>query len=129
MRSVERRVAREAKATTRAQILMKAIAREISWVQAADILGATPRHLLRVRRRVEGHGFGSLRDGRGGRLRRKRIPVATIRELCRLRRECYPDFSVRHFYERATEIHGLTLSDTGTLRAVHLRLTTATSGA
>jgi hypothetical protein len=114
MQSAERRVVREAKAMTRAQILMKAIAHEISWVQAADILGMTPRHLLRVRRRVEREGFGSLRDGRGGRLRRKRIAVATIRELCRLRRECYPDFSVRHFYERATEVHGLTLSYTWT---------------
>jgi len=114
MWSVERAVAREAKAMTRAQILLKAIDGELSWVQAADILGVTPRHLLRIRRRVERDGFGSLRDGRGGRLRRKRIPVETIRELCRLRRERYPDFSVRHFYERATEGHGLGLSYTWT---------------
>jgi hypothetical protein len=114
MRNVERWVAREARAMTRAQILMKAIEREISWVQAADILGITPRHLLRIRRRVEREGFGSLRDGRGGRLRRQRIPVAVIRELCRLRRERYADFSLRHFYERATEVHGLRLSYTWT---------------
>jgi hypothetical protein len=114
MQTLERRVAREAKAMTRAQILLKAINGELSWVAAADILGITPRHMRRVRTRVEREGFGSLRDARGSRRRRARIPVATIRELCRLRRAHYPDFSIRHFYERATEAHGLRLSYTWT---------------
>ena len=77
-------------------------------------LAGHPEVVAAAREAMERHGFGSLRDGRGGRLRRTRIPVTTIRELCRLRRECYPDFSVRHFYERATEVHGLTLSYTWT---------------
>ena len=114
MQSAERRVAREAKAMTRAQVMLKAIDGELSWVQAADILGVSPRQMFRLRRRVEQDGFGSLRDGRGGRLRRKRIPLETIRTLCRLRREQYADFSIRHFYERATEAHGLRLSYTWT---------------
>ena len=110
MQSAERRVAREVKAVTRGQVLVKAINGELSWLAAADILGVTPRHMRRLRERVERDGLGSLRDGRGGRMRRKRIPVETIRALCRLRREHYPDFTIRHFYERATEVHGLRLS-------------------
>jgi hypothetical protein len=35
-------------------------------------------------------------SARGGRTRRKRIPVVTIAQLCQ-RREKYAEFSVRHF--------------------------------
>jgi hypothetical protein len=44
----------------------------------------------------------------------KRIPLRVIRRLCALRRERYADFSIRHFWERATEQHGLRLSYTWT---------------
>jgi hypothetical protein len=113
MENIERRVAREAKEMTKRQVMMKAINGEITWLQAADILGVTARHMRRMRRAVEIGGFGELRDREGTRaVRRKRIPVATIRELCRLKREVYPDFSIQHFYEHATEKHGLALSYT-----------------
>ena len=32
--------------------------------------------------------------------------MQTIREMCRLKREIYPDFSIRHFYEHLTERQG-----------------------
>lgn len=53
-------------------------------------------------------------DQRGGRPRRKRIAAQTIRELCRLKRELYADFSIRHFYEHLTEKHGIAVSYTFT---------------
>jgi hypothetical protein len=113
MGNIERRVVREAKEMTKRQVMMKAISGEITWLQAADILGVTARHMRRMRRAVEIQGFGELRDREGTRaVRRKRIPVATIQELCRLKREVYSDFSIQHFYEQATEKHGLKLSYT-----------------
>lgn len=36
--------------------------------------------------------------------------METIRELCRLKQEIYPDFSVKHFHEYATQKHKLVLS-------------------
>ncbi len=110
MKSVERRVAREAKAVTRKDVILKAIEGKLSWLQAADILGITPRHIRRLKKSYEQGGWGGLRDHRAGALRRKRLPVATIRELLKLRRERYPDFSIQHFYDFATEKHGLKLS-------------------
>jgi hypothetical protein len=113
MGDIERRVTREAKEMTKRQVMMKAINGEITWLAAADILGVTARHMRRMRRAVEIQGFGELRDREGTRgVRRKRIAVATIQELCRLKREVYPDFSIQHFYERATEKHALKLSYT-----------------
>jgi transposase len=103
-------IAREAKAMTRKEILLKAINQQITWIQAADILGVTARHMRRLKWRYEKYGFGGLRDNRAGSPRRKRIPVKTIEELCRLKQEVYPDFSVRHFYEYATGKHKLNIS-------------------
>lgn len=113
MEKIDPRVAREAKAMTRKAVMMKAINGELTWIAAADILGVTARHMRRIRRAVEREGFGIL-ERRGRRTRRLRIPVETIRELCRLKREVYADFSIQHFYEHATEKHDLKLSYTWT---------------
>jgi len=111
MGPIERRIAREAKAMTKEQVSVKALEKRITWLQAADILGVTARHMRRIRWSVNRYGMDVLKDGRTG-SRRKRIPAATIKELCRLKREVYPDFSIRHFHEFATEKHGLKLSYT-----------------
>lgn len=99
---------------TRKQVILKVVQGKLTWLQAADILGITARHMRRIRQNVERFGELALRDGRGGRPRRKRIPLETIKELCRLKSEVYQDFSIRHFYEKATEKHGLQLSYTWT---------------
>ena len=59
---------------------------------------------------VEQHGLEAVMDQRGGRPRRKRIKAGTIELLCRLKRDVYADFSLRHFYEYVTEKHGVKVS-------------------
>jgi transposase len=78
MKSIERRVAQEAKAVTRKEVILKAIEGKLSWLQAADILGITPRHIRRLKKSYEQGGWGGLRDHRSGAPRRKRLPVATM---------------------------------------------------
>lgn len=94
----------------RKDIILKAINRDISWIQAATILGITGRHMRRLKILYEHHGYNGLQDHRAGRSRRKRISLDVIRKLCHLKKEVYPDFSVRHFYEYATEKHELKIS-------------------
>ena len=103
-------IIREARYMTRKEIVLKAINKQITWIQAADILGITPRHMRRLKTRYEKGGYGGLRDYRAGRAYRRRISLETIRELCRLKKEVYPDFSVKHFHEYATQKHKLDLS-------------------
>ena len=110
MENSERRVRREARAMTRREVVTKALVGQLSWVQAAQVLGVTDRHMRRIRWAVEHHGISAVMDQRGGRPRRKRIAVATVQMLCRLKRDIYGDFSVRHFYERVTEKHGVKVS-------------------
>ena len=112
MDKIETRIAREAKAMTKQEVIMKAIEKRITWLQAADILRYTPRHMRRLKWRIEKYGWDDFRDHRGGKPRRKRIPQKTIEEICRLKREVYPDFSIQHFFERLTEKHKVEVSYT-----------------
>jgi hypothetical protein len=97
---------------TRQEVLMKAVAGRLSWLQAADILGITPRHLRRLHWTLRKHGVKAIVDNRGGKQRRRRVPLEVLQELFRLRREKYPDFSVTHFHEHVTERHGMKVSYT-----------------
>jgi hypothetical protein len=72
MQNIERWVRREARAMTRREVITKAIAKQLSWVQAAAIVGVTPRQMRRIRWRVEHYGVDAVMDQRGGRPRRKR---------------------------------------------------------
>src|SRR5246500_1090415 len=110
MQEIERQVWREARAMTRREVITKAIARQLSWVQAADIVGVTPRQMRRIRWKVEHYGLDAVMDQGGGGPRRKRIKAGTIELLCRLKRDVYPDFSLQHFYEQVTEKHGVKVS-------------------
>ncbi len=45
---LEKKVAREAKAMTRREVIVKALAKKITWQQAADICGMTTRNMRRL---------------------------------------------------------------------------------
>lgn len=95
---------------TRGELITKAIAGQLSWVQAADIAGVSARQMRRIRRAIEQRGMSAVMDQRGGRPRRKRISAGTIAMLVRLKRDIYADFSLRHFYEQVTAKHQLKVS-------------------
>jgi hypothetical protein len=81
---MERQVQRKVKAMTRKEVIVRAIAREIKWIQAAWICGIPERHMRRLKERDQAHGYEDLVDQRGGRPRRKRIAVGSIEKLCGL---------------------------------------------
>lgn len=99
---------------TKREVIMRAIAQEITWIQAAHICGVTPRQMRRLKREVERRGYDAVVDHRGRTPRRQRIPLATLEQVCALKRERYPDFSVQHFWEQLAPAHGITISYTWT---------------
>jgi transposase len=121
MDSIASRVARESKAMTRQDVIKKAIEGRINWIQAAEILRLTARHVRRLRERYEHRGIPGLLDGRADWKRPSRIPEEVAEEICRLKREVYPDFSTRHFHDFATERHGLKVSYTWTKDLLQMR--------
>src|SRR6516164_2595501 len=110
MENIERRVRREVRAMTRREVITKVLARQLTWLQAAQVLGITPRHMRRVRRVIERYGMEAVLAQPRGRTRRRRIRAGTIELLIRLKRDVYTDFSVRHFYEHVTEKHQVKVS-------------------
>ena len=65
-------------------VLLKAVAKRISWWTAAEILGVTDRTMRRWRQRLERDGYAGLADRRKGKPSRRRIPWATVAEVLRL---------------------------------------------
>lgn len=92
------------------QIIIKAISKQISWLQAAQIIGISARQMRRWKERWDEHGYDGLYDRRRGLPSPKRVPMKTVAEVLRLYREKYEGFNVRHFHEKLVEDHGITLS-------------------
>lgn len=94
------------------EVILRALAKKITWWQAAEIIGLSDRSLRRWRGRYEPSGYDGLFDRRRGRPSPKRVPVETVEAVLRLYQERYPDFNVRHFHEKLREEHGIELSYT-----------------
>jgi len=65
-------------------VLLKAMAKRISWADAAEIIGVTDRTMRRWRERLEEHGYNGLTDRRKGKTSRQRVPLATAEEVLEL---------------------------------------------
>ena len=89
------------------EVIMRAMAKQITWWQAAEILGVSTRTIRRRRRDWQKVGFDGLYDRRWKRPSPKRVPVKELEKILALYREKYSDFNVRHFHEKLREEHGI----------------------
>src|ERR1700756_879150 len=94
------------------EVILRAMAKKLSWWQAAEIIGISDRQMRRWRERYEEHGYDGLIDRRRGRPSEKRVCVALVEQVLGLYREKYFDLNVRHFHEKLCEEHGIELSYT-----------------
>jgi hypothetical protein len=62
-------------------VLLKAMAKKISWVAAAEIIGVTPRTTRRWRDRLEQDGYKGLSDRRKGKVSFRRVPLKTVEQF------------------------------------------------
>ena len=99
-------------------VLLKAMAKKITWWDAAEIIGVTDRTMRRWRERLEQHGYDGLADRRKGRPSPQRVPLKVCERVLRLYQERYADFNVRHFHEKLGEEHGIRLSYTWVKQAL-----------
>jgi transposase len=94
------------------EVILRAMSKEITWYQAAEIIGVSCRQMRRWKERWEQHGYEGLFDRRRGHPSQKRVAVATLEKVLQLYRERYFDFNVRHFHEKLEKEHQLQLSYT-----------------
>jgi Helix-turn-helix domain len=89
------------------EIILRALSGELTWLQAADILGRSPRSIRRLRLRYERYGYDGLVDRRRQTPSPKRAPVAEVERMLHLYRAHYQGFNVRHFLRKARRDHGV----------------------
>jgi transposase len=99
-------------------VILKAMAKKISWMEAAEIAGVTDRTMRRMRDRYEEFGYTGLFDQRRGKRSIHRVPMKTAEEVLRLYREMYYDLNMRHFHEKLREEHDIELSYTWVQQAL-----------
>ena len=100
------------------EVILRAMARKITWWQAAEIIGISDRHMRRWRERYEEFGYDGLLDRRRGKPSAKRVPLALVEQVLGLYRDRYADLNVRHFHEKLGEQHQIELSYTWVKQAL-----------
>jgi transposase len=94
------------------EVILRALARKITWWQAAEIVGISDRQMRRWHERYQEFGYDGLFDRRLGKPSPKRVPLATVEQVLGLYREKYFDLNVRHFHEKLGQEHAIDLSYT-----------------
>ena len=91
-------------------VILKAMAKKITWMAAAEIIGVSDRTMRRMKDRYDEFGYDGLFDQRRGKRSVHRVPVETAERVLALFQEKYFDFSVLHFHEKLRKEHGIELS-------------------
>ena len=91
-------------------VILKAMAKKLTWVEAAEIAGMSVRHMQRLRQRYQEFGYRGLLDQRRGKRSIHRVPMETAEKVLALYQERYFDLSVLHFHEKLRDEHGIAIS-------------------
>jgi transposase len=102
------------------EVILRAMAKKISWWQAAEIIGITDRQMRPWHWRYREYGYDGLLDRRVGKPGPERVPVAVVEQVFALYREKYFDLNVRHFHEKLPEQHQVRLSYTWVKKALQM---------
>ena len=91
-------------------VILKALAKRITWLEAAEIIGVCDRTMRRMRERYQEFGYDGLFDQRHRQRTTLRVPLETAERVLKLYQETYFDLSVRHFHEKLRDEHAIELS-------------------
>ena len=83
------------------EVILRALAKKMTWLQAAEVIGITDRQRRRWKRRYEAYGYDGLFDRRRGKPSPRRVPLEMVEKVLGLYRERYFDLNVRHFRKAA----------------------------
>jgi hypothetical protein len=100
------------------EVILRAMAKKITWWQAAEIIGMSDRQMRRLHWRYREHGYDGLLDRRVGKPSPKRVPLAVVEQVLGLYQEKYFDLNVQHFHEKLKQEHQIQLSYTWVKKAL-----------
>jgi hypothetical protein len=88
--------------------------RRLTGEEAGELLGMSGRNFRRLCVRYEEDGIEGLRDRRIGKVSPRRAAEREVERMHALYRECYGDFTVKHFHEQLVKRHNYKLCYTVT---------------
>jgi hypothetical protein len=88
--------------------------RRLTAEEAGELLGMSGRNFRRLCVRYEEDGIDGIRDRRIGKVSPRRAPARELERMQELYRECYGDFTVKHFHENLVKRHNYKLCYTVT---------------
>jgi transposase len=94
------------------EVILRVIGKQMTWLQAAQVLRVGPRQMRRLYWRYQRFGYDGLYDRRTGTPSPRRVKLEVVEKVLVLYREKYSDFSVKHFHEKLQDEHGIRLSYT-----------------
>ncbi len=93
--------------------------RELSMMEAGELLGMSERQFRRYRERFEDEGEAGLADRRLGKPSPKRIEAAEVVRMLELYRTVYRGWNVKHFHEHGVSDHKFAWGYTWTKTQLH----------
>ena len=92
------------------EVILRAIAKKISWPDAAEIAGLSTETMGRIRQRYEKSGYDGLFNQVHQKRSLYRVPLPIAEEVLALYQQSYSALSARHFYKELRSAHGIRLS-------------------
>jgi transposase len=94
-------------------------ARELSALEASEILGCSERQFRRYRRRYEEEGLDGLFDRRLGRESARRVPIDKLKWMLSEYRTRYTGWAIKHFHDHLQKQHNFRWSYTWVKTQLH----------
>src|SRR5260370_31351597 len=91
------------------EVILRAMAKKITWWQAAEIVGMSDRSMRRWRERYEEFGYDGLFDRRRGEPSPRRGPGAQVEQRVGLYREKSFDLKLSPFYRKRQPEKGISV--------------------
>lgn len=89
------------------EVILKAVSKEILWIDAADIIGVSYRTMKRWKEKYQTQGYDGIFDRRMRSPSPKRAPFSEVETILGLYRDKYMSFNVTHFHEHLREDHNI----------------------
>lgn len=91
-------------------VILRAIAKKITWLDAADIAGVSARTIVRIREKYEQYGYDGLYDQQHRKRYVHRVPLPIAEKVLALYQESYSGSNVLRFHQKLQSEHGIRVS-------------------
>jgi len=91
-------------------VILKGIAKKITWIEAAEIAGLSIQTMGYIRERYATYGYDGLYEQRGRKRYIHRVPLPIAETVLALYQQRYSGADVRRFHQTLRSKHGIQLS-------------------